>query len=60
MIRNSDDRIKCSRINSSDDYKILTHNLSNPYGYNFGRVEKNAESNKFQKMHNKVNMEYFK
>lgn len=59
MIKNSGKKSKCANINCSDDYKILTDNLSNPYCYNFGKGQQSLASSTFQKLHNKVNPEFF-
>ncbi len=60
MIKNMSKKTKCASISSSDDYRVLTDNLTNPYCYNFGRVLKKSNSNTFQKLHNKINTEFLK
>ena len=58
MMKNTNKNTKNASINACDDYRVLSDNLSNPYHYNFGRIEQHTSSNIFQKMHNKVNTEY--
>lgn len=60
MIKNLNKKTKCASIYSSDDYRVLTDSLTNPYCYNFGKVSKKNTSNAFQKLHNKVNTEFLK
>ncbi len=59
MIRNINYNTKCMSVDASDDYRVLT-DLSNPYYYNFGHVKKeHTHSDEFQRLHNKVNFDYF-
>ncbi len=60
MIKNPNQKTKCATINASDDYRVLTDNLTNPYCYNFGKVQKKQNSATFQKLHNKWNTELLK
>lgn len=59
MIKNKNPKVKCASIYSSDDYRVMTDCISNPYNYNFGHITKRCTSSTFNKLHNKVNFEYF-
>lgn len=59
MIKNKTKTTKCATIDASDDYRILTDTISNPYNYNFGKKLESQDSNIFKKMHNKINQEFF-
>lgn len=59
VIKNVDSKSKCAKVDASD-YRVLTDNLSNPFSYNFGKMQKKCNSAIFKKLHNKINAEYFK
>lgn len=59
MLRNIDVNTKCMSVDASDDYRTISQ-LCNPYYYNFGRAKKeHCHSCDFQKLHYKVNLDYF-
>lgn len=58
MIKNANCHTKSVSIEESDDYRKLT-DLSNPYSYNFGTSRTHLHTSDFQKLHNKVNFDYF-
>lgn len=51
------DKNKSVNINDYSDYGVL-NNLSNPFGYNFGKNYK--VSNNYQKVHHKRNIQDIK
>ncbi len=59
MIKTSNVKSKSARIDICDDYHLLIDNLTNPYCYNFGSIEKNNNPMDMKKLQNKVNMDYF-
>lgn len=59
MIKSFKNKTKCAPVDASDDYRILSDNLANPYCYNFGRIERNGCVRDFQRLQNRVNMDYF-
>lgn len=58
MIKNYPTKNKCARIDICDDYRMLD-NLSNPYCYSFGTIERNINCLDVRKLQNRVNAEYF-
>ncbi len=59
MIKNTNTKSKSARIDICDDYRLLVDNLSNPYCYNFGSIEKNNNPMNMKKLQNRVNIDYF-
>lgn len=59
MIKNTNSKTKCASLDSCDDYRLKLDNLSNPYCYNFGALERNNSPVNVKKIQNKVNTEYF-
>ncbi|MCI8497916.1 MAG: hypothetical protein HFG33_00745 [Bacilli bacterium] len=59
MIRNINANLKSVAVDPSDDFRKL-NDLNNPYCYNFGRAKReHSHSCDFQKLHNRVNFDYF-
>ncbi len=59
MIKETFIKSKGIRFDICDDYHLLIDNLSNPYCYNFGNIEKNNNPANMKKLQNKVNSDYF-
>ncbi|HBA38155.1 MAG TPA: hypothetical protein DCY94_05490 [Firmicutes bacterium] len=57
MIKNTTNR-KSARIDIGDDIAMFD-NLSNPYSYNFGSIDRSSRNYDFKRIQNKINSEYF-
>lgn len=58
MLKNASKKNKCADIEYSDDYRALVDGLTNPYCYNFGKINKNCGMSELNRLKNKINFDY--
>lgn len=57
MIKNTVRKNKCASIDISNDLSQLD-NLSNPYTYSFGKIERKDEHSNASRLQNRTTLEY--